>query len=144
MSSSHHHFITAQKRRNFRLKYWAPVVARETSKVLAIEWYIGVELLRTKQLQQYITHTGKNRVPYLRANIQKQAAGVYTNLFRKDDIVNTLHVADIGRTHLDGNVGVITLYDLVKCHFVTRIGGAYQTRDSDFIDILLSTEKMEP
>ena len=39
---------------------------------------------------------------------------------------------------------LVTSYDLVKCRFVTRIGGAYQTRDSDFADILLSTENMEP
>ena len=134
----------AQKRKIFRSNYWAPVLARETSIVLAIAWYIGVELLRTKQLPQYITHTGINRVPCLRADIQKQAAGVYTNFFRKDDIVNKFYVADTGHNHLDGKVGVITLYDLVKCRFVTRIGGAYQTRNSDLIDILLSTENMEP
>ena len=134
----------AQKRKIFRSNYWAPVLARETSIVLAIAWYIGVELLRTKQLPQYITHTGINRVPCLRADIQKQAAGVYTNLFRKDDIVNKFYVADTGHNHLDGKVGVITSYDLVKCRFVTRIGGAYQTRNSDLIDILLSTENMEP
>ena len=132
----------AQKREILRSNYWAPVLARETSIVLAIAWYIGVELLQTKQLSQYITHTGINRVPCLRADIQKQAAGVYTNLFRKDDIVNTFYVADTGHNHLDGKVGVITLCDLVKGRFAARIGGTHQMRCSDFTDIILSPAYM--
>ena len=110
-----------QNRKISRSNYWAPVLARESSIVLAIAWYIGIELLRTKQLPQYINHTGINRVPCLRADIQKQAAGVHTNLFRKDDIVNKFYVADTGRKNLDGKVGLITSYGLVKCCFVTRI-----------------------
>ena len=100
--------------------------------------------MQTKQLPEYITHSRIKKVSCLRADIQKQAAGVYTNLFRKDDIVNKFYVADTGHNHLDGKVGVITSYDFEKCCYVTRIGSAYQTRDSDLIDILLSTENMEP
>ena len=96
-SSSHQKLIMAQRRTFFRSNYWAPVIARERSIVLAIAWYIGVELLRTKQLPQYITYTGIGRVPCLRADIQKQAARVYTNIFRKDDIVNKFYVADTGQ-----------------------------------------------
>jgi len=118
----------AQRRTFFRSNYWAPVIARERSIVLAIAWYIGVELLRTKQLPQYITYTGIGRVPCLRADIQKQAARVYTNLFRKDDIVNKFYVADTGENHLDGKVGVITSYYcagslLLDQTFIKSIGG---------------------
>jgi hypothetical protein len=134
----------AQRRTFFRSNYWAPVIARERSIVLAIAWYIGVELLRTKQLPQYITYTGIGRVPCLRADIQKQAARVYTNLFRKDDIVNKFYVADTGKNHLDGKVGVITSYDTMKCRFGAKIGATCHTRHSDFIEIPLSPENMEP
>ena len=79
--------------------------------------------MRTKQLPPYISHTGINRVPCLTANIQKQATGVYTELFTKDDIVSKFYVADTGDEHLDGKVGLITSYDFVKCCFATRFGG---------------------
>ena len=77
--------------------------------------------MRTKQLPQHISHTGINRVPRLTADIQKQAAGVYTKVFRKDDIVNKINVADTGDNHLDRKVGLITSYDFIKCCFRTRI-----------------------
>ena len=109
----------AQKRKHFRSNYWALVVAREIFIVLSITWYIGVELLRTKKLPPYISHKGINRVPCLTVDIQKQSAGVYTKLFRKDDIVKKKYVADTGDKHLDGKVGLITSYDFVKCCFAT-------------------------
>ena len=133
-----------QNRKISRSNYWAPILARESSIILAIAWYIGIELLRTKQLPQYINHTGINRVPCLSADIQQQAAGVYTNLFRKDDIVNKFYVADTGHSHLDGKAGVITSSDPVKRCFATRIGSTHQMRCSDFIDIHLSPANMEP
>ena len=133
-----------QNRKISRSNYWAPILARESSIILAIAWYIGIELLRTKQLPQYINHTGINRVPCLSADIQQQAAGVYTNLFRKDDIVNKFYVADTGHSHLDGKAGVITSSDPVKRCFATRIGSTHQMRCSDFTDIHLSPANMEP
>ncbi len=56
--------------------------------LLAIAWYVMAVLLRTKQLPQYITYMGIDRVPRLKVDIQKQASNVYRNLYRKDDIVN--------------------------------------------------------
>ena len=134
----------AQKKKIERSNYWAPVLARETSIVLAIAWYIRIELLRIKQLPQCITHTGINIVPCLRADMQQQAAGVCTNLFRKDDTVNKFYVADTGHSHLDGKAGVITSSDPMKRCFATRIGSTHQMRCSDFTDILLSPANMEP
>ena len=131
----------AQKRKHFRSNYWAPIIDREISIVLAIAWYIGVQLLRTKQLPPYISHTGINRVPALMADIQKQAASVYTELFRKDDIVNKFYVADTGDKYLDGKVGLITSYHSVKCCFATKIEGAHQMKNSN---LFLSTANMEP
>ena len=134
----------AQRRKINRAHYWAPVIARERSIVLAIAWYIGVELLRTRQLPQYMTYTGIHRVPNLRADIQKQASKVYTDIFRTDDIVNKFYVADTGHNHLNGKIGVITLYDMAKCCYVARIGTTCHTRDYDITEISLSPENMHP
>ena len=59
-------------------------------------------------------------MPRLRIDIQKQATSVYTKLYRKDDIVNKFFITDTGRNHLDGKVGVITLYDMENCGFVAK------------------------
>ena len=134
----------AQKRKHFRSNYWAPIIAREISIVLAITWYIGVELLRTKQLPPYISHTGINRVPALMADIQKQAASVYTELFRKDDIVNKFNAADTGDKYLDGKVGLITSYHSVKCCFATKIEGAHQMKNSEFKDLFCPQQIWNP
>ena len=136
--------MLAQRRKIIRANYWAPVIARERSIVLAITWYIEVELVWTRQLPQYMTYTGIHIVPCLRSDIQKQAARVYTDIFRTDDIMNKFYVADTGHNNLDGEVGVITSYDMMRCCFVTIIGATYHTRDSDFMDIPLSPENMEP
>ena len=134
----------AQRRKLDRVHYWAPVISREKSIVLAIAWYIVVELLRTRQLPQYITYAGIHRVPSLRADIQEKAARVYTDIFRKDDTVNKFYVADTGHSHLDGKVGVILSYDTVKCCYFTRIRGKGHKRDIDSIDISLLPENMVP
>ena len=134
----------AQRRKISRANYWAPVIARERSIVSAIVWYIEVELLRTRQLPQYMTFTGIHRVPCLRADIQKQAARVYTDIFRTNDSVNKFYAADTGHNHLDGKVGVITLYDTVKCCYSARMGATYHASDSDIMEIPLSPENMEP
>ena len=134
----------AQRRKISRANYWAPVIARERSIVSAIAWYIEVELLRTRQLPQYMTFTGIHRVPCLRADIQKQAARVYTDIFRTNDSVNKFYAADTGHNHLDGKVGVITSYDTVKCCYSARMGATHHTSDSDITDIPLSPENMEP
>jgi len=124
--------------------YWAPLIARETSIVLAIEWYIRVELLRTKQLPKYITHTGIKRRPSLVADIERQASAVYSKLFRKDDITNKFYVADTGQEDLDGKIGWITSYDFAQRCFASRIADAHQMRSSNFTDICLSTANMQP
>ena len=103
-----------------------------------------MELLRTKQLPQYINYTGIDRVPCLKLDIRKQALRVYRDLYRKDDIVNKFYVADTGQNHLNGKVGVITSYDMVKCRFVVKIGTAHHSTIYDSTEILLSPENMEP
>ena len=72
--------------------------------MLAITWYIKVELFRTKQLPQYITYTGIDRVPRLKLEIQKRATNVYENLYRKCDNVNRFFIADTGQNHLNERV----------------------------------------
>lgn len=107
-------------------------------------WYIKVELLRTKQLPQYITYTGIDKVPRLKVDIQNQASIVYKNLYRKDDIVNKFFIADTGQNHLDGRVGMISSYDTVNCRFVVNVGATNQWTTSESTEMLLSPENMEP
>lgn len=112
--------------------------------VLAIAWYIKVELLRTKQLPQYITYTGIDRVPRLKGEIQKQATNVYENLYRKGDIVNKFFIADTGQNHLNGRVGMISSYDTVNCRFVVKVGTSNHTTTSESTEMLLPPKNMEP
>ena len=141
---SHQRIILAQRRKNDRAHYWAPIIARERSTVLSIAWYIGVELLRTKQLPQFMTHTTIHRVPTLLADIHNQAAKVYTEIFRTDDTVNKFYVADTGNHHIDGKVGVILSYDTDRCDYVTRIEGTGHGRNVGGSDRNLLPENMEP
>ena len=141
---SHQRIILAQRRKNARAQYWAPVIARERLIVLSIVWYIIVELLRTKQLPQYMTHTTIDRVPSLRADIHNQAAKVYTEIFRTGDTVNKFYVADTGNRHIDGKVGVILSYDTERCDYVTRIEGTSRGRNVGDSDRHFLPENMEP
>ena len=100
--------------------------------------------MRTKQLPEYITHTGIKQLPTLVADIERQASAVYTKLFRKDDIANKFYVADTGQENLDGKIGLITSYDFAKRCFATKIADAHQMRTSHFTDICLSTANMQP
>ena len=56
-----------------------------------------------------------DRIPKLKADIQKQASLVYSNLYRKDDKVNKFFMADTGSNYLDGKVGRISSYDAIRC-----------------------------
>ena len=143
-SRSHRHFITLQTRKLGRSNYWRPFIAIEVAIVFAIAWYIKVELLRTKQLPQYITYTGIDKVPRLKVDIQNQASNVYRNLYRKDDIVNKFFIADTGQNHLDGRVGMISSYDTVNCRFVVNVGTKNQWTTSESTEMLLSPKNMEP
>ena len=146
-SSTYHSYqciIMAQRRKNDRGYYWAPLIARERSTVLSIAWYIGVELLRTRQLPQYMTHTTLHRVPTLSADIHNQAAKVYTEIFRTDDTANKFYVADTGNHHIDGKVGVILSYDTDRCDYVTRIEGTGNGMNVGGSDRHLLPENMEP
>ena len=143
-SRYHHNFISLQTRKITRSNYWRPIIAKEESIVLALAWYISVELLRTKQLPQYITYAGIDRVPRLKVDIRKQASSIYTNVYRKDDIVNKFFIADTGQNHLDGKVGVITSYDTVNCRFVAKVRTTRQSTSSESTDIHLSPVNMEP
>ena len=136
--------ILAQRRKNDRAQYWAPVIARERLTVLSIAWYIVVELLRTKQLPQYMTHTTIHRVPSLRADIHNQAAKVYTEIFRTADTVNKFYVADTGNNHIDGKVGAIFSYDTDRCDYATWREDTGHGRNVGDSNRHLLPENMEP
>ena len=89
--------------------------------MLAIVWYIKIELLRCKQLPSYITYTNMDLVPKLKADIQKQVSLVYSNIYRKDDKVNKFFMVDTKRNDLDGKVGMISSYDAIRCCYVAHV-----------------------
>ena len=66
------------------------IIAKEVAIVLAIVWYIKVELLRCKQLPSYITYTNMDLVPKIKADIQKQAFLVYSNIYTEKVAIATL------------------------------------------------------
>ena len=103
------------------------IISKEVAIVLAILWYIKVELLRTKQLPSYITYTNMDRIPKLKADIQKQASRVYSNMYRKNDKVNNFFMADTGSSYLDGKVAGsarMMPLDAVMLHmFVRQVNG---------------------
>lgn len=141
---SHQQLISLQSRKFARLNYWKPIIARDVAIVLAIVWYIKVELLRSKQLPSYITYAGIDRVPKLKANIQKQASLVYSNLYRKDDKVNKFFMADTGHSHLDGKVGMISAYDTVKSCYMAQVCKMSQWDSAATMELAVSPENMEP
>ena len=109
--------------------------------VHAIEWYIKVELLRTKQLPSYMTYSCIDRVPALLADIRGKASDVYSELYRRNDNVNRFVFADTGRKHIDGKVGVISSYKSSTCQYLVRVSGSTQ---SDHGLFPVSTEHMVP
>ena len=120
------------------------IIAKEVTIVLAIVWYIKVELLRCKQLPNYITYTNMDSVPKLKADIQKQASLVYSNLYRKDDKVNKFFMVDTGRNDLDGKVGMISSYDAIRCCYVAHVCKTSQWDSSVLMELSVSPENMEP
>ena len=120
------------------------IIVKEVAIVLALVWYIKVELLRTKQLPNYITYADMDRVPKLKADIQKQASLVYSNVYRKDDKVNKFFMADTGRNYLDGKVGMISSYDAIRCCYVAHVCKTSQWDSSVLMELSVSPENMEP
>lgn len=109
--------------------------------VLAITWYIKVELLRTKQLPSYMTFSCIDRVPGLQAEIKKKASTLYTDLYRKNDTINKFVFSDTGRKHMDGKIGVISSYDASTSQYIAYVSGSSQ---SDSALTSVSIEQMEP
>ena len=110
---SHQQLISLQSRKGRRLNHWKAIIAKEITTVLAIVWYIKVELLRTKQLPHYITYGTIDRAPPLMTDIHKQASFVYSHLYRKDDNASKCVIADTEK-NIDGKVGMISSYDTIK------------------------------
>ena len=120
------------------------IISKEVTIVLAIVWYIKIELLRCKQLPSYITYTNMDLVPKLKADIQKQASLVYSNIYRKDDKVNKFFMVDTGRNDLDGKVGMISSYDAIRCCYVAHVRKTSQWDSSVLMELSVSPENMEP
>ena len=100
MRCSYQQLISIQSRKFARSNYWKTIIAKEIATVLAIVWYIKVELLRTKQLPHYITYGTIDRVPPLMIDIHKQASFVYSHMYRKNDNASKCVIADTGKKTL--------------------------------------------
>ena len=120
------------------------IIKKEIAIVVAIVWYVKVELLRTEQLPSYITYANMDRIPKLKADIQKQASLVYSNLYRKDDKVNQFFMADTGSSYLDGKVGRIRSYDSIRCCYVAHVCKTSQWDSSVLMELSVSPQNMEP
>ena len=140
----HQQLILLQSRKCARSNYWKTIIVKEIATVLAIVWYIKVELLRTKQLPHYITYAGIDRVPALKADIHKQASFVYSNVYRKDNTVNKFFIADTGRSNLDGKVGSISSYDTNKCCYIVQVCNNNHRNSIVSTELSLLPENMEP
>ena len=97
----HQQLISLQSRKGKRLNHWKAVIAKEIVTVLAIMWYIKVELLRTKQLPHYITYGTIDRVSLLTTDIHKQASFVYSYMYRKNDNASKCVIADTEKTLME-------------------------------------------
>ena len=111
-----------QSRKNKRSNHWKPIIAKEIATVLAIMWYIKVELFRTKQLPPYITYNNIDQIPPLRRDVRQQASCIYSRLYRKNDKASKFFIADTGQKNLDGKVGTISSYDAAKCCYIVQVG----------------------
>ena len=126
MRRSHQQLISLQSRKARRLNHWKALIAKEIATVLAIMWYIKVELLRTKQLPHYITYGRIDKVPPLMTDIHKQASFVYSHLYRKDDNTSKCVIADTGKKNLDEKFSRISSYNTIeRCYILQASDNNY-------------------
>ena len=109
--------------------------------IQVIVWYITVELIRTKQVPPYLTYSRMHMVPSLKLDIEKQASGVYSTMYRHDDNINKFFFADTNDEQLDGKVGVVTHYDASMSCYQAKL---CPTTDASVKNISVLTENMEP
>ena len=126
---------------NNRSTYWKPFIVREVAVVLALAWYIKVELLRTKQLPQHFTYSRIDRAPLLKADIFNQARAMYGTLYRSDDHFNKFCIQDTGKKHLDGKIGMIRAYDTVNECFDVNVSKTNHWSASHCTEMSLSPKK---
>ena len=140
----HRHLIEAEKRKLSRSNFWKSIIAKELSIILAIVWYIKVDLLRTKQLPPYVTFSRIDMIPTLKRDIEQQATKVFADHFRNKRNAIKFHVQDTSHKHLDGKEGVILCYDQRHCRYLTEVSDRNQRTKSGTSQELLSPENMEP
>jgi len=93
-----------------RRTFWTQQIAKELRYIIVIIWYIKVDLMRTRQLPEYVTMSHINKIPALRADIQKQALTTYNSVFRNPE-QSRFVAADTGNKTIDGHRGTILFYD---------------------------------
>ena len=77
--------IQREERKLGRKNYWKALVTKELRFILAMVWYFKIELIRTKQLPEYVTISQIDKIPSLIQDIKKQALLTYNMVFRDCD-----------------------------------------------------------
>lgn len=96
--------------------YWKARIALELAVIATLVWYIEMELVRTKQIDnKWVLKGLHKRNPKFKTVLQSQAMLVYSDMYRNESASRfTLVDTNSG---LDGCSGRITHYDLVSQNY---------------------------
>ena len=116
-------------------------MTKELRFILAMVWYFKIELIRTKQLPEYVTISQIDKIPSLIQDIKKQALLTYNMVFRDCD-QSKIIILDTGREEIDGKAGMIDCYDPSQSKFKVMVSRR-RGRDSEgTLPYLVSSENM--
>jgi len=100
--------IQTQARKNERRIYWAKFIATEWASIVAIVWYLNMELIRTEQVA--LTYSKLQTVAIIQDELLRQAENVYHCVYR-DKKQSAVRVVDCRHSKIDGRYGMIRRYD---------------------------------
>jgi len=100
-----------QDRRTFRRQLWAKYISLEWTTVLAITWYLNMELIRTEQVK--MTYSNLQTVSLIQNQLHSEAQRIYNEVYR-DKKQSTVLLIDTGNFRLDGRIGTIEQCNYVK------------------------------
>jgi len=116
-------------------------VTKELRFILAMVWYFKIELIRTKQLPEYVTISQIDKIPSLIQDIKKQALLTYNMVFRDCD-QSKIIILDTGREEIDGKAGMIDCYDPSQSKFKVMVSRRRGWDSEGTLPYLVSSENM--
>lgn len=138
----HQLMIAREKRKNSRQIYWKPLIAIETATILAIAWFIQMEIIRNRLVPSYMTYSQMKKFPLQQGEVLTQAVGVFGRMYR-DLEYSKFVLTDTGKCHLDGRIGYIDWYDTARIGYRALICPLGSSDPREGIHMVVKPEHME-